>query len=205
MTPAELFNKYARSYSEKFMDVSLYAQTLDLFCTQMPKNSGLLDIACGPGNIARYLHDKMPGIKITGIDLAPDMLDIAREAVPAAEFLLMDCRDISLLPTLYDGIVCAFVLPYLGKEDALKLMQDCSEKLSNTGVLYLSFMEGANSDSNYVTNSGGDTVFLNYHEVQYITDALTGGGCDIVNVTRMPSPPNTSVQTNDVILVALKK
>ncbi len=205
MTPAELFNKYARSYSEKFMDVSMYAQTLDLFYTHLPGNCSVLDIACGPGNIARYLHDKMPGIKITGIDLAPDMLDIAREIVPAEEFLLMDCRDMSLLPTLYDGIVCAFVLPYLGKEDALKLMLDCSDKLSNTGIFYLSFMEGANSNSGNVTNSGGDTVFLNYHEVQYITDALTAGGCDIINVTRMPSPPNTSVQTNDVILVAVKK
>ena len=70
MTPAELFNKYALSYSEKFMDVSQYADTLDVFCNGLPASAKVLDIACGPGNIAKYLLNKHPDMQLTGIDLA---------------------------------------------------------------------------------------------------------------------------------------
>lgn len=205
LTPAELFNKHAHSYSEKFMDVSQYADMLDKFCEYLPANAVILDIACGPGNIARYIHDKLPLARITGIDLAPDMLAIATAIVPAATFMLMDCREISALTQTYDGIVCAFLLPYLSKAEALALVQSITDKLNSKGALYVSFMEGANADSHYTTNSAGDTVFLNYHEVAYITDVLTTGGCAVVNISRMPSPSNASVQTNDVVLVAVKK
>jgi 2-polyprenyl-3-methyl-5-hydroxy-6-metoxy-1,4-benzoquinol methylase len=205
LTPAELFNKHAHTYSEKFMDVSQYADGLDIFCGYLPTDAVILDVACGPGNIARYIQDKMPMAMLTGIDMAPDMLDIARTVVPTGKFLLMDCGEIGSLAQTYDGIVCAFLLPYLGKSNALALVQACTDMLNRKGVLYLSFMEGANADSHYTTNSAGDTVFLNYHEVAYITDVLTVGGCDIINSSRMPSPSNASVQTNDVVLVAVKK
>lgn len=205
LTPADLFNKHAHTYSEKFMDVSHYAEMLDNFCSLLPANGAVLDVACGPGNIARYMHDKLPYVSITGIDLAPDMLAIATTIVPAATFMLMDCRDISALTQTYDGIVCAFLLPYLSKAEALALVQSITDKLNSKGTLYISFMEGANADSRHTTNSAGDTVFLNYHEVAYITDVLTRVGCDIINISHMSSPSNASVQTNDVVLVAVKK
>ena len=202
MTPAELFNKYALSYSEKFMDVSQYADTLDVFCNGLPASAKVLDIACGPGNIAKYLLNKHPDMQLTGIDLAPDMLVIAKSVNPGATFRLMDCRDIASIREQFAGIMCAFCLPYLDKKDTIQLLCDAANMLADNGVMYISAMEGRNNESAYSVNSAGDRMFINYHEVDYLCDTLTANRCDVIDIRRMTSPGNTSLKTNDVIIIA---
>src|SRR6185295_3669822 len=90
-----IFNKHASKYQDKFMDVNLYAGSFDFFCDAAKKqNAKILEIACGPGNITSYLLNKRPDFKILGIDLAPNMIALAKINNPKADFQLMDCRDI---------------------------------------------------------------------------------------------------------------
>lgn len=42
----------------------------------------LLDIACGTGRLGALLRHEHPGLDITGIDLSPDMLEVARRRLP---------------------------------------------------------------------------------------------------------------------------
>ena len=58
---AELFDHFAKAYQDKYMDLSLYHDSLDLFCRSITKKEAdVLDIACGPGNITHYLLKKAP-------------------------------------------------------------------------------------------------------------------------------------------------
>jgi len=43
-----------------------------------------LDLACGTGDLTLMLHDRFPDATITGVDLTPAMLDIARTRTSAA-------------------------------------------------------------------------------------------------------------------------
>jgi ubiquinone/menaquinone biosynthesis C-methylase UbiE len=47
---------------------------------------GVLDIGCGPGNLAKSLLKL--GTRVTGVDPAPEMIEAARAAVPDATFLV---------------------------------------------------------------------------------------------------------------------
>src|SRR6476660_8726042 len=50
-----LFNKLAKQYQDKYMDVSLYHHSFDIFCRHISKpNAEILELACGPGNITKY-------------------------------------------------------------------------------------------------------------------------------------------------------
>ena len=50
-----IFNKLAKHYQDKFMDTSMYHETFDIFCSLIKKqNAGILELACGPGNITQY-------------------------------------------------------------------------------------------------------------------------------------------------------
>ena len=72
------WNKVAKLYEEKFMDLDLYKDTYDMFYASVNKmNSTVLDVACGPGNITKYLLQKRPDFKITGIDFSPNMVALA--------------------------------------------------------------------------------------------------------------------------------
>ena len=93
-----IFDKHAQEYEQRFMDVSLYADTLDLFCDSLAKeDASVLELACGPGNITRYLINKLPNLKVLATDLSFTMLELAKKNNSEANFELLDCRDISKL------------------------------------------------------------------------------------------------------------
>ena len=89
----ETWNKVASLYQDKFMDLDLYNSTYDYICETIPKEKArLLDVGCGPGNITRYLLSKRPDFDIFGIDIAPNMVALAKKNNPSAGFAIMDSR-----------------------------------------------------------------------------------------------------------------
>lgn len=202
---AEVFNKNANLYQERFMDFDLYNDTFDLFCDSIEtENAQILELACGPGNITKYLIQKRTDFKILGTDLAPKMIELAQNNNPSAKFELLDCRDFLQFNQKFDGIMCGFGLPYLSKEDAIQLIKDASEVLNPKGVLYLSTMEDAYSKSGFKKGSTGDEIFMHYHQVDYLSEALIESGFKIIALERKNFPEQNGTTTTDLILIAQK-
>ena len=170
---SETWNKIASLYQDKFMDLDLYNKTYDLICSSISaKNARILEIGCGPGNITRYILSKRPDFDILGIDVAPNMIKLAKKNNPTATFKVLDCRQLSGLNTLYDGIVCGFCLPFLSPEDCVQLIADCKRLLMNNGLLYLSFVEGDPNKSNFKVDSNGNRVYFHFHELEILKTLL---------------------------------
>lgn len=201
----DIFNKLADCYQDKFMDVSIYHESLDLFCNAIAKeNAEILELACGPGNITKYLLEKRSDFKIIGTDLAPNMIALAKSNNPTAHFQLMDCRAISSLPKKFDGVVCGFGLPYLSKDEAIQFIIDSSQQLNKKGVLYISTMEGDNSKSGFKTGSTGDQMFQNFHQADYLTKVLEENHFNISHLLRKEYFYNQQ-ETTDLIIIATKQ
>lgn len=170
------WNKVAALYEEKFMDLPIYNASYDAFCNALNNvNASILEIGCGPGNITKYLLSKQPNFSVTGIDAAPNMIALAEKNNPSAIFRLMDCRDIQQLNTKYDGIICGFCIPYLSEAAVAKLISDCGLLLQPQGILYLSFVAGAKTNSGFQTGVNG-RVYFNYYTVENITELLLVNG-----------------------------
>lgn len=197
----DAFNRRALLYQQKYMDVSLYSQSLDLFCSLIKtENASVLELACGPGNITKYLLDKRPDLNILGTDLAPRMLELAKENNPSAEFAIMDCRQISSLTTKYEAVLCGFGLPYLTMEEARKFIKDVSERLLSGGVFYLSTMEADYNNSTMVTSpTTGDKIFIHYYQESDLKSMLEESGLRLLNLER-----KLNNEDIDLILVAKK-
>lgn len=200
---AALFNKYADLYQEKYMDVSLYHDSFNAFCDELKPNAGVLELACGPGNITNYLLSKRADLRIFGTDLAPNMIALAKQNNPSAEFSVLDCREIKNINRTFDAIMCGFCLPYLHKPEALKLISDCAELLHPEGVLYLSTMEDDNSKSTFKKGSKGDEIFMNYHEEGYLKEALEQNDFKVFYTGRKNSVSNNEPAV-DLMLIAKK-
>jgi len=201
----DVFDKRANEYQAKFMDVGLYHDTFDLFCTSITKeNAEILELACGPGNITRYLLNKRPDFKILGIDLAPNMIELAKRNNPTASFQCMDCRDIRLLGKKYDAVMCGFCLPYLSKEESVQLISDVYNLLESNGLLYISTMEDDYAKSGLESSSSGDQMFIHYHEADYLTQALLENGFKIIDVQRIEYPKQDGSKTTDLVIIAGK-
>lgn len=201
----DVFDKRASEYQAKFMDVGLYHDTFDLFCSSIKKdNAEILEIACGPGNITRYLLKKRPDFQILGIDLAPNMIELAKMNNPTASFQCMDCREIRLLGKKYDAVMCGFCLPYLSKEESVQLISDVYNLLESNGLLYISTMEDDYAKSGLESSSSGDQMYIHYHEADYLTQALLENGFKIIDVQRKEYPKQDGSTTTDLVIIAGK-
>ncbi|RBL90319.1 class I SAM-dependent methyltransferase [Chitinophaga flava] len=200
-----VFDKNARTYQDKFMDIQLYHDTLDLFCQRISRQqANILEIGCGPGNVTRYLLQQRPDFRILATDLAPNMLALARENNPGATFQLMDGREVRSLEQPFDGIVAGFLLPYLSREETTTLISDAAATLNPGGVLYLSTMEDDYARSGIRTSSSGDQLYQYFHEADYLLKAFAENGLQLIDLQRKMYPAHDGSTVTDLILLAGK-
>lgn len=169
----QTWNKIAQTYQDRFMNLDLYNDTYNIFLDLIIKtNSSVLEIGCGPGNITKYLLTKNSNLKIKGIDISENMVELARKNNPLAEFEIMDSREIHCLNVKFDAVVCGFCIPYLSKSDCIKLITDCNNLLNSSGILYLSFVAGDYENSGFISGSSGDRTYFYYHNLDSIEKEL---------------------------------
>lgn len=202
----ETWNNIASLYEEKFMYLDIYDETYKAFVNALPNgNAKVLEIGCGPGNITHYLLKQRPGLSVHGIDVASNMIELAKKNNPAATFEVMDCRDISKFNTIFEGIVVGFCLPFLTKEETVKLIDDCKNLLPDGGPLYISFMDGDDSLSGYKAGSNGDKVYFNYHPLKAISQALLDHGFEQPTVFRVQYQRDEKKTAEEHTIVLSKK
>lgn len=200
----DTWNKIAEIYHNKFMKLDLYNNSYDFFCDTITKpNAKLLEIGCGPGNITKYLLNKKTDFDIFGIDIAPNMIELAKKNNPNADFAVMDTRDINTLATKFDGIIAGFCLPYLSQTECEDLIYNSYELLNDSGVIYLSFVEGDVKDSGFKVGNAG-RVYFYYHNLDDLKDQLIKNKfqeIETFNVAYKRSETETEIHT---ILIAKK-
>jgi len=202
----ETWNKVASLYQDKFMDLDLYNDTYDFICNSIAKdNAKVLEIGCGPGNITKYLLSKRPDFDIFGIDIAPNMIELAKKNNPTASFAIMDSRQISDLNTKYDGIVCGFCLPYLSQPDSKKFISDCYNLLNENGHLYLSFVEGDPNKSDFQVGSSGDRTYFYFYNLDDLTEQLKKNNFEQIKVFKVDYKKAENEYDTHTILTAKRK
>lgn len=202
------FDEFAEEYASHFDNVSGYIEHLLHFCNLIKTdNANILELACGPGNVTRFLKDRFPESRIVALDLAPKMIEIAQKALPDVDFRVMDVRAISEIQEKFDAVMCSFCLPFLSKADAAKLIGDCADSLIPGGVLYLSTMEGDENRAGFETTSfsGDSEIYFNYHLQTDLETAFRENGFILEQIKRQNYPEPDGSITIDLILIGIKR
>lgn len=76
--------------------------------------------------------------------------------------------------------------------------------LNENGVMCISTMEDDNTNSGLRSKSKGDLMFMNFHEVEYLSGALTANEFEILSLNRKKYRGNDETQTTDLLIVAKK-
>ena len=64
------------------------------------------DLGCGPGHVARYLHER--GANGVGVDLSPAMIERARALTPAVRFEVGDMRALDAPDGAWQAVVAMY-------------------------------------------------------------------------------------------------
>ena len=202
----ETWNKVALLYQDKFMDLDLYNETYDFICNNIVKDKAkILEIGCGPGNITKYLLSKRPDFEIFGIDIAPNMIELAKRNNPTANFAILDSRKIDKIESRFDGIICGFCLPYLSQSDSQKLIADSYKLLNENGLLYLSFVEGDPGKSDFKVASSGDRVYFYFHNLSDLKTQLAESKFDELRTFKVEYKKSATEIEIHTIVTAKKK
>lgn len=201
------FDEFAKEYADRFKNIDPYLPSIDIFC-HLTKSlrPRILELACGPGNVTRYVKHRFPVSDYVAIELAPQMINIAKQSIKDVEFGIMDVRRISSFDTKFDSIMCSFCLPFLSKTDTGKLIADCSELLDRNGIIYISTMEGDESKAGFepTSFSGKSEVYFNYHKQGDLENELRNNGFLIKDTRRQAYyEPGGSIST-DLIFIGMK-
>jgi ubiquinone/menaquinone biosynthesis C-methylase UbiE len=162
------FDRSAKAYESRFMDVSAYGESIDLFMKELGDHDRILDLGCGPGNMAARLLKGMASLRITGIDLSAKMIGLARKNVPSASFALSDIRSLPFRKKSFEGIIASFCLPFHYDQEASTLIAGICHCLREGGHIYLSTMMGRGYGYETTGFSGGERIFFNYYSRDFL-------------------------------------
>jgi len=105
------------------------------------RNCGMVgDLGCGPGHVARYLHEQ--GVQILGVDLSPEMVRLAAQLNPGIEFRVGDIRLLDLPTASLAGIVAFYSIIHLDASELDATFREFRRVLAPQGVLLVSFHVG---------------------------------------------------------------
>jgi SAM-dependent methyltransferase len=86
-----------------------------LNAAEVGQGTRLLDVGCGPGELEAVAIDR--GAVPTGIDIAPAMVDLAKERHPDLTFEVGNAEELSYDDGSFDAVVANFVLLHLGRPE----------------------------------------------------------------------------------------
>lgn len=132
------FAEISAYYDEMYVNEIHYREEVErivgIVNQYMPTAKTILDIACGTGAQAKYLAEYYA---VTGLDLSPEMLAIAKAKVPSGQFIVADMCNFSLdvsfdvVANLYGSI--GFAENY----NAMKSSMKCVYEHLNLGGVFI--------------------------------------------------------------------
>ena len=194
------FNENADKYFQHFQHDSQYHGWYQKFADLIKPKGQLLDVGCGPGLFAGYLKSQLPTLQITGIDLSPKMIELAKAHVPSANFKTLNSNNIKSLNQHFDAVSNNFVIPYLPHKEAEKLIKHCCELLNSKGHLMLAWISHPTLKQEVSTSSDGKhKLTMYYHQLNDIKSLLSDLGMTICFQDQQVEP---SSQKTEICLMA---
>ena len=108
-------------------------------CLPQIHGTSLLDLGCGTGLELDYYYEMVPSAEITGIDLAPGMLDKLRNKFPDKKMTLIlgSYFDVPFVENSYDAAVSVESLHHFTKEEKIPLYEKLRKALKPGGCFIL--------------------------------------------------------------------
>lgn len=197
------YDRNCSAFADKFLEFPLYSERIRGFISLLDSGIKVLDVACGPGTVSRYLAESEKKFRIVGMDLSEGMLKLARRNVPEGQFLRMDARDICLPDNSFDAAVLSFCIVHLTEAETAELLDRLSRVLKSGGKLYLSFIEGEKSGFEK-TSFSQDEIFFTHHRSEQIREFLTESNFSPIEIIEQKYPEGEGNFSTEVFIYSEK-
>ncbi len=190
----ESYDRLAATYTERlFAELAgkpLDRHLLNRFAEDVRGRGLVADLGCGPGHVARYLHEQ--GVCMLGIDLSPAMIEWARRLSPEIEFRVGDMRAPDLSDGALAGIVAFYSLIHIAEGEMVSTLREVRRVLAPGGLVLIAFHVG--EETVHRDELWGHAVSLDFRFLmpQRVVTSLTEAG--LVVLERVEREPYAEVE-----------
>jgi SAM-dependent methyltransferase len=132
---------------------------LNHFADEVKDKGIVCDIGCGPGHVARYVHER--GVNVFGIDLSPGMIEQARSLNSGIEFKQGDMRALDIADEALGGILAFYSLIHIEHEHVTEALREFKRILQTAGLLFLAFHVG--QETLHIDELWSKEVSIDFH------------------------------------------
>ena len=195
-------DEYVRRIFEELQYKPLDRQLLDRFAASVRDVGAACDMGCGPGHVARYLHQQ--GVQMCGIDLSVEMVKRARRLTPAVEFRQGDMIGLDVPDQTWAGIAAFYSIIHIHRGDVTRALGELRRVLRPNGILLLAFHVG--DDTIHLDEWWGQKVCVDFFFFRSAEMAgyLRAAGFEIEEIIEREPYPDVEHQSRRSYIFALR-
>ena len=113
---------------------------LNRFAEATRGNGSVVDLGCGPGQIAKYLREQ--GVSVIGVDLSAEMIKVAGSLSPGIDFRVGDMRRLDFEDASLAGVVAFYSIVHFEPAELDAVFREVRRVLRQDGLALISFHVG---------------------------------------------------------------
>jgi SAM-dependent methyltransferase len=195
-------DEYVRRIFEELEHKPVDRQLLDRFAARVRAIGPVCDMGCGPGHIARYLHER--GVQVIGVDLSPVMVRCAQRLNPGIEFRQGDMRSLDIEDGAWGGIAAFYSIIHIPRSEVVLALSEMKRALLPGGELLLSFHIG--DDILHLDEWWGQPVSVDF--IFFRPDEMMGflrsAGFQVEEIVEREPYPRVEHQSRRAYISAIK-
>jgi SAM-dependent methyltransferase len=144
MDTRESYDSAAKAYAEHLADELVHKpldrHLLNRFAEETRGQGLVADFGCGPGHVARYLHEQ--GVQTIGTDLSLGMIEVATSLHPGLELRVDDMTRPDFADASLAGIVSFYSIVHFEAVELGAIFQQMRRVLAPGGLALVAFHIG---------------------------------------------------------------
>jgi SAM-dependent methyltransferase len=196
----QVADEYVRRIFDELKHKPLDRQLLDRFAANVRDVGPACDMGCGPGHVARYLHER--GVQMCGVDLSPAMVGQARRLTSGVEFRQGDMMALDAPDGAWAGIAAFYSIIHIPRGDMAQALGELRRVLRPGGLLLLAFHIG--DDTIHLDEWWGQKVCVDFFlfRPEEVAGCLRAAGFEIEEIVEREPYPDVEHQSRRAYIFA---
>jgi ubiquinone/menaquinone biosynthesis C-methylase UbiE len=176
---------YARRYAAELEHKRLDRALLGVFADDVGRGGVVADVGCGPGHITAHLHEL--GLRPIGIDLSPQMIELAQQRYPDLDFAVGSMLALPADDQSWAGMIAFYSIIHLTADELVVALAEFRRVLRPGAPLLLAFHVG--DEVRHVEELLEQAVSVDFHfrEPAAVIELLQAAGFEVeMSMERAP-------------------
>jgi len=178
----DTYNNSAEKFADYFKGIGTRVLDIERALELAGKTDGsavVLELGCGDGRDATSIVERVHSY--TGMDYSGELIRLAKDKLPEADFRVADIQDFEFPEDFYDVVFAFASLLHVDRAGNERIFQRVARSLKPGGIFYVSLKKADEYEERVQVDEFGTRTFYYYNPT--LVDEMSSDYFDVANVT----------------------